>query len=361
MVALPLTSIAKKHAGSVAHGLSFVVGLPYELPRTAWFLVQYVWHSWVRRKRMVAIVRLGGLGDLVCLLACAAGLRRRHPNSWLLLISPPGCAQLAVSSGVPDVTVEAKSLVGRLMVHFPSVFSCYWPLLPDEYNPPRAQVLHLADEFGRALGVPADLSGVSLRVPERVRRRVVQRLIQVNPERQPVVVLHPGPSWPVREWPSQRWCELASIISARMPALIIKIGTDRDSMSRVRPFGLISNAVDWTNQLDVMEIAALIEQASVFIGIDSGPLHIAGVLRVPSVGLFGPISGKLRLHPAARTTIVSGELDCLGCHHSPTGQLHWKTGCPNDIACMREITAEAVFAAVAEHIGIRHRAATPEC
>lgn len=309
----------------------------------------------MRRRRMVALVRLGGVGDLICVLACIAGLRRRHPNSWLLLISPPGCGQLAACSGLPDATVEANSFVGKLMARYCSVSPRYRPLLPDEHDPPQPQVLHLADEFARALGVTADLSGVIFRVPGRARRRLTRRLHKVNPRQQPVVVLHPGPSWPVREWASQRWCELAEIISARTPAIMIKIGIDLDSMGRVRPSTPIPNAVDWTNQLEVIEIAALLEHASVLVGIDSGPLHIAGVLGVPAVGLFGPVSAKLRLHPHARGTAVAGKVDCLGCHHRPTGHLHWKTGCPNDIACMREITAKDVFAAVADHLGAGDR------
>jgi ADP-heptose:LPS heptosyltransferase len=315
----------------------------------------YVWHVWVRQKRILMLVRSKGMGDLICVLASIPGLRHRHPNSWLLLITPSGCGQLAASSGLPDATAEADSFVGKLMWHYRSLFSYLpsppWPVLPDEYNPPRPQVRHLADEFACALGVTADLSAVTVRVPRRARERLTRRLRKVNRARHPVIVLHPGPSWPVREWPAQRWCELAEIISARTGAMIIKIGTDLDSLGRLTPSAPIPNTVDWTNQLGVVEIAALLEQASVFIGIDSGPLHLAGVLGVPAVGLFGPVSANLRLHPHARVTVVAGKVDCLGCHHRLTGHLHWKTGCPNDIACMREITAKEVFAVVADHLG----------
>jgi ADP-heptose:LPS heptosyltransferase len=182
---------------------------------------------------------------------------------------------------------------------------------------------------------------------------MARRLRKINPAGHPVVVLHPGPTWPVREWPSQRWRELAELISGSTSAIMIKIGTDLDSMGRVRPLGSIPNAIDWMNQLDVSETAALLELASVFVGIDSGPLHIAGILGVPAVGLFAPISGHLRLHPGARTTIVSSSVHCLGCHHLPTGQLHWKTGCPYDIVCMREIAAEDVFEILLQHIEAR--------
>jgi ADP-heptose:LPS heptosyltransferase len=328
---------------------------PHELPRVLQLAMLYAWHVWVRQKRLLMLVRFGGMGDLICMLASIPGLRHRHPNSWLILITPSGCEQLAASSGLPDATVEADSFVGTLMWRYRSLFfylpSPPWPVLPDEYNPPHPQLRHLADEFARALGVTADLSAVTVRVPGRARARLTRRLLKVNPAGHPIVILHPGPSWPVREWPDQRWCELAEIISARTGALIIKIGTDLDSLGRVRPSAPLPNTVDWTNQLGVVEIAALLEQASVFVGIDSGPLHIAGILGVPAVGLFGPVSANLRLHPRAQVSVITAKMDCLGCHHRPTGHLHWKTGCPNDIACMREITAQEVFAAVADHLG----------
>src|SRR5205814_9464483 len=125
-------------------------------------------------------------------------------------------------------------------------------------------------------------------------------------------------------------------------AMMIKIGTGIDSMRETRPVKPIPNVVDWSNKLSVMETMALLELSSAFVGIDSGPLHLAGVLGVPSVGLFGPIDGKLRLHPRAQTKIVTGNTSCLGCHHGLTGRLHWRTGCPYNIECMQGIWADTV-------------------
>ena len=338
---------ARKHAGRITTGFTLLVRRPRELPRNLGLAAQWLWNVKVRRKRLVLLVREGGLGDLACLLACVPGLRERHPNSWLVVISPPGCWKLVRSSQLADATADQGGFFHRFIEGLCARSSFYRPLLPDEYDPPRPQVLHLADEFARALGVTYELSRVRFKAPPRVRRRLARRLREANPRQRPVVVLHPGPTWPVREWPPHRWSELAELISAHTSALMVKIGTDFDSTHRLRPFPAIRDAVDWTNQLDVIETAALLEQASALVGIDSGPLHIAGVLRVPAVGLFGPIFGHLRIHPHARTIAVSGGVDCLGCHHAPTGHLHWRTGCPNDIACMQEITAKDVFAAVA--------------
>jgi ADP-heptose:LPS heptosyltransferase len=345
-----LISIVRKQARAITIGVSLLFGRPREARRSLTLVVRYLWNVQMRRKELLVLERFGGLGDLACILGCVRGLRARHPNSWMVVISPPGCSELAASSGLPDAVADRGSFFHGFINWLRPRGSFYHPLLPDEYDPPRPQRLHLAEEFGRALGVQSDLSGVVFRVPERARRRLVQRLTNVNPGRCPVVVLHPGPTWPVREWPAENWYELAERISKRTSAIIIKIGTDFDSMGRMRPL-TIPNTVDWTNQLDIIETAALLELASVFVGIDSGPLHIAGILGVPAVGLFGPIFAHLRLHPRARATIVSSSAHCLGCHHMPTGQLHWRTGCPHDIICMREIMAKDVFSAVAAYIG----------
>jgi len=83
---------------------------------------------------------------------------------------------------------------------------------------------------------------------------------------------------------------------------MIKIGTDLDSMGRVRSPEPIPNAIDWTNQLDVSETAALLELASVFVGIDSGPLHVAGILGLPAVVVVNKVD-----RPDARITEVVAE------------------------------------------------------
>lgn len=350
LTALSPIAVARKQATRIATALSLLFARPREAPRSVALAARYLWNVQVRRKKLLVLARFGGLGDMACMLGSVPGLKKRHPNSWMVVISPPGCWELVASSGLSDAVADRESFFHWLVNRLCRNSSFYHPLLPDEYEPPLPQTLHLADEFARALGVAPDLSCIAFRAPGRVRRGVARRLRKINPDRHPVVVLHPGPTWPVREWPAHRWSELAEFISKNTPAVMIKIGTDRDSMGRARPSAPIPNATDWTNQLNITETAALLEQANAFVGIDSGPLHIAGVLKVPAVGLFGPIAAKLRLHPQARATIVTGSVDCLGCHHRPTGQLHWKTGCPYHIVCMDQISAEDVYTALAPHI-----------
>jgi ADP-heptose:LPS heptosyltransferase len=150
----------------------------------------------------------------------------------------------------------------------------------------------------------------------------------------------------VREWPVERWEELARKVIATTSAIVIQIGTNFNAYETLFKARRIRNAVDWVNKLSVLDVIALMEQAKVFVGIDSGPLHIATAIGIRSVALFGPTDARLRVHPRAETTIMTAGVSCLGCHHAGSGPLHWKTGCPNDIACMRAISSDAVAAAV---------------
>jgi ADP-heptose:LPS heptosyltransferase len=95
-----------------------------------------------------------------------------------------------------------------------------------------------------------------------------------------------------------------------------------------------------------METVAMLEQSRIFLGIDSGPFHLATTLGIPTIGLFGPVIGRLRAHPRAPFTCLTANVPCLGCHHDPAGELHWRTGCPYDIRCMKGISVDDVFHAI---------------
>jgi ADP-heptose:LPS heptosyltransferase len=347
LLAVPLKS-ALRRTRQLLRGLLLVLREPTDLPQNLSRLAQCVWHVCLRQKTLLVIERHGGVGDLVCLMAAISGLRIQHPDAWLVVVTPTGCWRLALSTGLCDSAADINRVFHRLIRKVVAPQFYMVPRLPDEQTPPTPQTLHLAEEFARAVSVNTDFLSVNFKAPKRVKRRIARRLQIVNPLKLPIIVLHPGPSWPVREWPSDRWRELGTKILSEKSAVMIKIGTDLDGERLVRRAASIPAACDWVNTLEVIEFVALLEQASAFVGIDSGPLHIATAMGVPSVALFGPTNGRLRVHPRAKTILVTGVVSCLGCHHAFPAHLHWKTGCPNNIACMQDITPDHVLDAVYE-------------
>ena len=89
-------------------------------------------------------------------------------------------------------------------------------------------------------------------------------------------------------WPLTRYKQLADRITTAEPdTRIILIGSKAEQ-PMARSFQNISNTFDMIGRLSLMELAALMDQASLFIGHDSGPMHVAAARRTPILAFFGP-------------------------------------------------------------------------
>ena len=106
----------------------------------------------------------------------------------------------------------------------------------------------------------------------------------------------------------------------------------------------IPGAVSLVDELSVEECVATIAQAKLFIGIDSGLLHLAATTRTPAVGLWGSTSPQFFYEENVRKNFVVSTVECAGCHHR-LPRLHWITGCPYDIKCMKTLEVVEVLRA----------------
>jgi ADP-heptose:LPS heptosyltransferase len=114
------------------------------------------------------------------------------------------------------------------------------------------------------------------------------------PARQ-TVLIHSGAGQPVRVWPLERYQQLAARLRQKnIPALI---ACDSDQ----RAWWLRAGETNVATPSTVTELLALIDQAGVFIGNDSGPGHLAAFCGVPTFTIFGPQLPEwfAPLHPAA--------------------------------------------------------------
>jgi lipopolysaccharide heptosyltransferase II len=91
----------------------------------------------------------------------------------------------------------------------------------------------------------------------------------------------------------------------------------------------------------LQQSAACIKQCNYFVSNDSGPMHIASALGVPTLGIFGPTNPDLQgpFHPD-HEWVRNEKLSCLGCN---------LTACPIGNLCMSELTSETVYQAF-EHL-----------
>ena len=99
----------------------------------------------------------------------------------------------------------------------------------------------------------------------------------------------------------------------------------------------LSNGCNLIGKTSILESAAIISKAKLFVGGDSAPLHLASSVEVPVIAFYGPTDSKRHL-AASQATIFQKEIPCVPCYR---GKCKIKT---HD--CMREISVDEVFNAV---------------
>jgi heptosyltransferase-1 len=114
--------------------------------------------------------------------------------------------------------------------------------------------------------------------------RVDERLAQYGVR--DFVILNPGAGWGAKRWPAERYGEVASELANLGLRSIINYGPGEEEMARVAEAA--SRGTAQAMNCTISELIALTRRARLFIGGDTGPLHLAAALRVPVVAIYGP-------------------------------------------------------------------------
>lgn len=158
-------------------------------------------------------------------------------------------------------------------------------------------------------------------------------------ETRPFAVLQPGARYWFKAWPPERFAQLADYLAETYghQVLIGGSGQERQLAEAIRDMTKSRPAVV-AGETSVKQLAAVLKRAVLFVGNDTGAMHIAAAMGTPVVALFGP-SNPLEWGPrGGAVEILYKGLDCRVCFH-PT----CRRGEGN---CMRLISIEEVYAAV---------------
>ena len=165
----------------------------------------------------------------------------------------------------------------------------------------------------------------------------------------PLVVLHVSAGNPFRRWPKEAFADVIADLARRDPVRRFMVTSGPSDAGAARAIvetarqrlGPAAGGAIAHGQFDVAELRALADRAAVYIGGDSGPLHIAATTRTPIVALFGPTLAE-RSMPWRdprwfAEAIDGGPLPCRPCH-----QRHCE---PGDFRCLSGISPDRVVAA----------------
>jgi ADP-heptose:LPS heptosyltransferase len=164
-------------------------------------------------------------------------------------------------------------------------------------------------QLGAILGLsppPAPVVWIS----EADRRRVSTLL----PADRPIIVLAPTANWEPKVWPADRLAAAfrsleASLVADAIPLVLGGPGSRERAMARPL-LAALPEAIDLVGTLSLPEAAAVLERAALFIGNDSGLMHLSAAAGAPTIGLFGPTNAAT-YGPAGRcaTAVVAASMD----------------------------------------------------
>jgi heptosyltransferase-2 len=185
-----------------------------------------------------------------------------------------------------------------------------------------------------------DESFIKLHVSESSRARAAGQLAAAGVRSNAVrVAIGAGASYgSAKCWPPSRFAELANLLQARWDADVILFGAAGETdVSSAIASKMKRAPIDLTGKTTVADLPALLSQSHVFVGNDSGAMHVAAAVGLPTVAVFGPTDPFGTAPVTLRHTIVREQPYCSPC---------FLRRCPIDHRCMTGVTTSEVEAAV---------------
>jgi len=263
----------------------------------------------------------------------AAGLRAQKFDVALLLQNAFDAAWLAWRAGVPERIGYARDGRSFLLTRAISV--------PKAGEVPPHEKFYYLELIRRAGWIDSlpDETFIALNVSEGNRRRAAEFLVQSGARPDSLrIAIGAGASYgSAKCWPPSRFAELANRLQSQTEADVILFGTAAEAaVTRAILSELRKPPIDLTEKTAIADLPALLSQCHIFIGNDSGAMHVAAAVGLPVVAVFGPTDPYGTAPATPRCTIVQEKPYCNPC---------FLRHCPTDHRCMRAITPDMVEAA----------------
>lgn len=282
--------------------------------------------------RSVLLVRAGGFGDLILLTPVTREIKRRWPNCHIGVACMKDYS--SVLSQLPHVNEIVEYPIPTKVAEKFDAWVFFEKAI--EKNP-LAKTMHMTDLFARITGLtgieglagagghPAlDDSLADYRVTQNEIIWVLEQYPR-NPEKRRLCI-QVGTSGLCRMYPLPQF-ELVVKEMLRRGWEVFMMGAKGEVNVPEFP-GLFNLAAVSTT---FRQSCAVLNNADCFLGNDSALLHIAGALKIPAVGLYGPFLADLRTRYAETTFAIQGKGECAPCfHHANAARRnHFPDNCPS--------------------------------
>lgn len=205
--------------------------------------------------------------------------------------------------------------------------------------PKERQRQHLVITYKQLLepiGIPLSDTAPKLFVLEEERTAAKEQLKQFHiPENAQIVGVNPAAAYgSAKCWLPERFREVVQKLLAHPNLYILCFGDQQGGeLAHKICEGLSPRVINLAGMTTLRELIALIEQCTVFLTNDSGPMHIADALNIPVVALFGS-TNEVITGPYNNGKVIHKHVECSPCY---------RRTCPIDFRCMKSIEVEEVY------------------
>ena len=127
-------------------------------------------------------------------------------------------------------------------------------------------------------------------------------------------LLHISSRRELKKWPVENFCWLAAYLFKEKKLSIVFIGDSSESAEIEKAQQQLSfKTYNTSGKLTLTQLAALMTKATIYIGNDSGPLHMASILNTPCIGLYGPAPKDIFYPVGKKTAVIHHVLECNPC------------------------------------------------
>jgi len=333
----------------------------------------------------VLVKAVNWLGDLVISLPALHAVRRAFPQarlavlvkrdlagffddaSWIDEIVPYSLA--AGTRGLRDRWRIITAIGARrfdLAILFPKSFdAALWPalagvprrvglatdgrgwLLTDKtVVSPAGKTAHQAHIYVQmlhdTLGIDGNVDDYTIEVSSRHRNTMIQWLAARRhfPTR-PLVALAPAAAFgPAKEWPIGSYSALVDLLAARGAECVLVGSPGERQTCEAVAAGTRQGALVSAGDTQIGEAVALLSLCNGFAGNDSGSMHVAGALGLPTVGIFGSTNPQRTGPLGSKTCSLYYPIECSPCLQRTCRYGHYN--------CLRQITPEGVMRALTD-------------
>lgn len=328
----------------------------------------------------ILIVKLSAIGDVIHAMPVAHAIKETYPEAHITwVVEPPAYDLLAMNPDIDEIILfkkkEFKSIGGFLENYGPlkkeiqkrnydvvldlqglfksaaiaylakaprKLGMCNMRELSDKISQPviganaKGHVIERYLDVARAIGCKAENVEFSLNVPEREADLTRMRFSQAGANMgNPYVVLAVGANWPNKRWPEENFAKLTDWLYTKrlIPVLVGGGAVDEQRAAAISEQSEIP-PVNLVGQTNLRQLVYTIQQAQLVIGGDTGPVHLASGLKVPTIMLMGPTDAARNGPYGQLANAIEVDRSCKHC---------WKRVCPDNKDCLSAIELDQVM------------------